>query len=334
MNYVLEKSSLPKFLASLSKTFEVIVPAKNDTGIAAFQPYSGQEIFLGNERLSSPKKFFRPAKEKIFSFSGRGKAEVKPVFDNKKRLIFGVRPCDTHALHVLDELFIRYYGEDQFYSNRRKNTLLIALQCNEACENGFCQSMGTSQAIGADLVFLERGQGFFVRPETKEGKELLDKSLFRQTGDAEPSPKISCRVSLETGNLPENIYKGFESKVWEEEAERCLSCTSCTQVCPTCYCYLTDDEFEFGSGGESSRFRFLDSCQLKRFTKVAGNHVFRESRKARLRQFVLHKLSYYFENHGTQLCVGCGRCISVCPTKISLVEIANRIQKQAREAKR
>ena len=333
MNYSLKKSGLQTFLKTLTKKFQVIVPALNDSGIATFQEFEGQEIYLGNERLSSPKKFFRPSKEKIFSFSSKGaSASVKPVFDKTKRLIFGIRPCDTHALNALDELFIRYYGDDQFYSARRKNTLLIALQCTEACENGFCQSLGTSQAVGADLVFIERGNEFFVRPETERGKSLLGKKLFRQTSDAEPSPKISCNLSLETQNIAGNLYKNFKSPVWKQEAERCLSCTSCTQVCPTCYCYITDDEFEFGSSTESSRFRFLDSCQLLRFTKVAGNHVFRESRAARLRQFVLHKLSYYFENHGIQLCVGCGRCISVCPTKISLVEIANKIQKQALEA--
>ncbi len=332
MNYVLSKEDLAPFLAQLSKRFQVIVPAKNDSGIVTFQEFSGQEVCLETERLSSPKKFFRPAKEKIFSFAKKKEGyEVKPVFDKTKRVIFGIRPCDTHALQALDELFIRYYGLDQFYSSRRKNTLLIALQCTKACENGFCQSMGTSQAVGADIVFTERGDEFFVRPETEAGRAILDRKLFKQTGDAEPSSKISCKVSLETHNLAENIYRGFESPVWKQEAERCLSCTSCTQVCPTCYCYTTDDEFEFGSGSKSSRFRFLDSCQLKRFTTVAGNHMFRASRSSRLRQFVLHKFSYYQENHGMQLCVGCGRCISVCPTKISLVEIANSIQKQVLE---
>jgi ferredoxin len=334
MDYALKKSDLQSFLTSLSKRFQVIAPVKNDSGIATFQEFQGQEPYLGLEKLSSPKKFFRPPKEKIFSFSKKKTSyEIKPVFDKTKRIIFGIRPCDSHALQALDELFIRYYGLDQFYSSRRKNTLLISLQCTKACENGFCQSMGTSLPAGAELTFIERGDEFFVRPETEQGRALLNSKLFKQTSDAEPASKISCKTSLETHNLTENIYRNFKSPVWKQEAERCLSCTSCTQVCPTCYCYLTDDEFEFGSGSLCSRFRFLDSCQLKRFTTVAGNHSFRESRTSRLRQFVLHKLSYYFENHGMQLCIGCGRCISVCPTKISLVEIANRIQKKALEGK-
>jgi ferredoxin len=154
---------------------------------------------------------------------------------------------------------------------------------------------------------------------------LLGKKFFRSISDAKPSVSIKCKKSLETKNLAENIYKNFSHPIWAKEAERCLSCTSCTQSCPTCYCYTINDGFEFDTGTESARSRLADSCQLKRFTTVAGGHAFRESRAARLRQFVLHKLSYYKKNHGKQLCVGCGRCIAVCPAKIDITFIANTI---------
>jgi ferredoxin len=333
MDYVLKKQDLPAFLSSLQNSFQVIVPTLSETGHSRFEEYKNQEIFLSGRTDFSPKRFFRPGKEKIFSFKREVPTyNVKPVFDKEKRLIFGIRPCDTHALHVLDELFVRYYGDDQFYSIRRKNTVLIALQCSKACDNGFCTSMGTSQATGHDLLFIERGNHFFARPETEAGKNLIDEKFFKTTSDVVPEPKIKCKKQLETSSLGKNLYANFSHSVWKEEAERCLSCSSCTQVCPTCYCYITDDEFIFGNDKESSRFRLLDSCQLLRFTTVAGGHVFRESRQARLRQFVLHKLSYYEENHGMQLCIGCGRCITACPTKIDLTQIANKIQKQ--EAKK
>lgn len=335
MNYTIKKGDVPAFLSSLKKRFEVIVPAKNEVGTSSFQIYDGQQLCLDTRTDFSPKKYFRPAKEKIFSFKKKGGSlVVEASFDKTKRLLFGIRPCDTHALHALDILFIKYFGEDQFYSSRRKNTVLIALQCTEACENGFCTSMGTSQAIGHDLLFLERGSDFFVKPETEQGKQLLNPKFFNHTSDAPPSPKINCKKELETVDLAQNLYRHFNHAVWKEEAERCLSCSSCTQVCPTCYCYITNDEFAFGSERESARFRLLGSCQLLSFTKVAGGHVFRQSRSARLRQFVLHHLSYFEENHGVQLCVGCGRCISVCPTKIDLTEIANKIQMGALGGKR
>ena len=327
MNYLIKKEDLSKFLDSLKSEFEVIAPIINSSGARVFEEFNGQELFLEEQTYFSPKKFFRPPKEKIFSFRKESLSyNISSEFDETKRIVFGIRPCDTHALNVLDELFMRYYGDDQFYSIRRRNALLIAIQCTKECRNGFCQSMGTSQAIGHDIVFIPRGEDFFVVPETERGKKLLNPKFFRHTSDAEPAQEIECKKELDTKNLSDNLYSNFKHPVWKQESERCLSCSSCTQVCPTCYCYITDDEFIFGSDKESARFRVLDSCQLKRFTKVAGNHVFRESREARLRQFVLHKLSYYKENHGMHLCIGCGRCISVCPAKIDLTFIANKIQ--------
>jgi ferredoxin len=328
MSHAIKKEGLPEFLASLQKKFLVMVPAKNPLGATCFQAYEGQGLFLGTRTDFSPKKFFLPPKEKMFSFKKKSLSYgVSQETPSEKRIIFGIRPCDTHALAALDALFLKDSGQDPFYAARRKNTILIALQCNEACENGFCTSMGTSRPTGHDLLFIGRGQDFFVVAETAKGRALLGEKFFKPTRDAAPTSEIKCATRLETGNLAENLRKNFSHPVWAREAERCLSCTSCTQSCPTCYCYTTSDDFEFGSGTESSRSRQPDSCQLKRFTEVAGGHVFRESRAARLRQFVLHKLSYYRKNHGTQLCVGCGRCISACPAKISIASIANEIQK-------
>lgn len=330
MNYSIAKELVSEFLLSLKKEFKVLAPSLNQTGTVSFQEFEGQKIELSKKPDFSPKLFFRPPKEKIFSFFQNGKkVEIKEAFDETKKLIFGIKPCDTHALHVLDVLFIKYFGDDQFYTRHRRNAVLIAVQCKESCENGFCTSLGTSQPIGHDLLFIERESDFFAKPITEKGEKLIDSRFFRHCKDAEPSSKIECKKQLETKNLAENLYANFNHPIWVQEAERCLSCSSCTQICPTCYCYFTDDEFVFGSGTESERFRFLDSCQLQRFTMVAGNHVFREGRQSRLRQFVLHKLSYYLHSHGTQLCIGCGRCIDTCPAKIDLTKIANKIQKDA-----
>jgi len=327
MNYTIKKEDVPKFLDFLRKEFEVIAPVKEWQEQPRFDVYTGQGLFLEARTVFSPKRFFRPAREKIFSFEKKkGSYEVKAEVDSTKRVFFGVRPCDTHALDVLDELFIRYFGEDRFYSSRRKNSIIIALQCLESCETGFCTSMGTSQAKSPDLVFFERGPDYFVQVVTSQGKKLAENSFFRVTKDAAPTASITNKIDLDTNDLGKNLYSEFTNSVWEEESERCLSCSSCTQICPTCYCYTTEDDFVFGSQTRSERHRLLDSCQLKKFTKVAGNHVFRESRASRLRQFVLHKLSYFEENHGKQLCVGCGRCIEACPVNISLVDIANKIQ--------
>jgi ferredoxin len=79
---------------------------------------------------------------------------------------------------------------------------------------------------------------------------------------------------------------------------------------------------------EIVRYRQWDSCQDQHFAEVhSGN--FRSTRKARLRQFVCHKLSYWVSQHGCFGCVGCGRCIHWCPTGIDLTEIAAEIREDA-----
>ncbi|MCX6798630.1 MAG: 4Fe-4S dicluster domain-containing protein [Candidatus Diapherotrites archaeon] len=330
MNFTIKKEQLPSFLDVLAKKSAVFVPVEEDSGATIFAPWEGQQLFLEGRTLFSPKFLFRPSQEKIFFFRKQtGSYEISPLDDKKQKIVFGIRPCDTHALNVLDQLFEKYCdcGSDQFYTSRRKNTVLIALQCKGPCENGFCTSMGTSQPVGHDLLFIERGNDFFVTAATERGKRLLGKKFFKPAKDTAPSRKLECQNSLETKNLAQNLYSNFNHPVWKQEGDRCLSCTSCTQVCPTCYCYFIEDNFLFGSDKESERSRQLDSCQLQRFSKVAGNHVFRKSRAARLRQFVLHKLSYYQQHHGLQLCIGCGRCIAACPVDIDLTKIANEIQK-------
>ncbi|MBA3060072.1 MAG: sulfite reductase subunit A, partial [Nitrospirae bacterium] len=47
---------------------------------------------------------------------------------------------------------------------------------------------------------------------------------------------------------------------------------------------------------------------------------------ARLRQFVTHKLDQT-NQYGVFGTVGCGRCITWCPTGIDLTEITREIQK-------
>ncbi len=332
MNFTLSKEQLIPFLNSLKKKMQVIVPVRNELGATCFSELDDsaeQEIFLDARTDFSPKNFFLPAAEKMFRFGKSNFSyKISQLSEKKPAVIFGIRPCDTHALHALDELFIGSLGPDQYYSERRKNALLIALQCTKECDSGFCTSMGTSQATGHDLLFIERGSDFFVTAASERGKRLLDSKFFKQTKDAAPSPRIECKKELLTQNLEENLLQNFEHGIWKQEAEKCLSCTNCTQSCPTCYCHYKDDEFEFDSM-DSTRYRMQDSCQLLRFSQVAGGNIFRKSRTGRLRQFVLHKLCYYKKRFGTHLCVGCGRCIAACPAKIDLTEIANTIQKEA-----
>ena len=67
---------------------------------------------------------------------------------------------------------------------------------------------------------------------------------------------------------------------------------------------------------------------MKDFTKVAGGLVFRENKVNRFRHRIYHKLKYFKDQTGKHLCVGCGRCINVCPSKLDMVKITNNLGKK------
>ena len=110
-----------------------------------------------------------------------------------------------------------------------------------------------------------------------------------------------------------------EGKSIEEMAKRCLSCTACTQVCPSCQSFTIEDEpnIDLKSG---TRIRLWDSCQLQDYTKIAGDIIFRPTRLQRTRQRIMCKLRYSLKREGLMSCTGCGRCVDVCPKDINMFE--------------
>jgi ferredoxin len=57
------------------------------------------------------------------------------------------------------------------------------------------------------------------------------------------------------------------------------------------------------------------------YSRMAGGHNPRPTKKERLRNRYLHKLAYFDERYGKTLCVGCGRCISKCPASLDITEV-------------
>jgi NAD(P)H-flavin reductase/Pyruvate/2-oxoacid:ferredoxin oxidoreductase delta subunit len=110
---------------------------------------------------------------------------------------------------------------------------------------------------------------------------------------------------------------------WAEVADRCLSCSNCTMVCPTCFC--TSAGLESDLDGSTTRVeRRWDSCFTGDFAAVAGGN-FRPRRQDRYRQWLTHKFATWVDQFGTSGCVGCGRCIAWCPVGIDVREELNAI---------
>ena len=46
---------------------------------------------------------------------------------------------------------------------------------------------------------------------------------------------------LDTRDLPRLLLANLDHPRWDDVAQRCLSCTNCTMVCPTCFCHAVVD---------------------------------------------------------------------------------------------
>ncbi|MFH1586872.1 MAG: 4Fe-4S dicluster domain-containing protein [Candidatus Diapherotrites archaeon] len=326
MQFILPKKDLGKYLEEIGKRkgAELFAPLMKQGGSTSFGKLSEGELFLESNTTFSPKKFFIPHREDLFEFDlKKNSVGIKDLIDKKKRIVFGIRPCDLNAVKYLDHLLLEFFGKDNFYGERRKNSYLIGLECTRAGKNCFCTSLGTNTAENYDMLFVPLGKNYWIDVKGK-GEDLISR-LFRKTSSLKPKIKLNCKKKVNTKDIAELTDKKFDHKIWEKMGERCLSCAQCTASCPTCNCFLITESIPFGKS-KSLRGRELDYCHLPRFTEVAGNHVFRRERSSRLRQFILHKFNYTLQDHGMISCIGCGRCISECPVGIDLTEILGEIR--------
>jgi len=133
------------------------------------------------------------------------------------------------------------------------------------------------------------------------------------------------QLHVEIRDLPEIFEMEYQSHIWDELGKRCLSCGSCSMVCPTCYCYDVADDVELGTRA-GHRVRFWDSCLFTSHALVASGENFREGRASRIKFRFYHKQRGFVAEYGRPSCVGCGRCITACPVKIDVVQVIESLR--------
>ena len=114
------------------------------------------------------------------------------------------------------------------------------------------------------------------------------------------------------------LLGSLEHPRWDEVADRCLSCGSCTLVCPTCFCTTVEDRTDLATGA-AERNRRWESCFSLDHSHLGGGSV-RATTRDRYRQWLTHKLATWVDQFDEFGCVGCGRCLTWCPVAIDLTE--------------
>jgi formate hydrogenlyase subunit 6/NADH:ubiquinone oxidoreductase subunit I len=244
----------------------------------------------------------------------------------------GVRACELAAIAIQDKVFLESGAVDRTYQNARQGVFKVAVNCIVAGGTCFCVSMetGPESTSGYDLVLTEvidAGRHEFVfEAGTEAGESILAELPGRPVAESDRTQVAhivaetasSMGRSMDNAGIKELLYSNQEHPRWDDVAERCLACSNCTLVCPTCFCSTTEDVSTL-DGTDATRSRRWDSCFTLDFSALHQVPV-RTSTKARYRQWMTHKLASWYDQFGSSGCVGCGRCITFCPVGIDLTQ--------------
>lgn len=252
----------------------------------------------------------------------------------------GVRACELAAIAIQDRVFLRGSYVDPIYKQRRDSAFLVAVNCTVAAATCFCTSMNTGpkcQLSGEngcifDIALTELEDSFVVEVGTERGRSVVGqlRGSVATDADLESARILQQRAveqierKLDTDNIRNLLLTNLEHPRWDDIATRCLSCTNCTMVCPTCFCSSVSEVTDL-TGERVERKREWDSCFNIDFAYTASG-VVRNDRRSRFRQWLTHKLASWHDQFDSSGCVGCGRCITWCPVGIDLTEEVSAIR--------
>lgn len=295
----------------------------------------------------SLKNFLFPPRETIARFTRTdGSWEQQPTADLGPPLaVIGVRACDLEALRIQDRVFMGGDHVDPAYAARRERLFVVAVNCRRAAATCFCHSMGCGPAVrqSFDLALTEHTTDGRARFACEVGSDQgaavlraaceslaacsadevttarrMPEDLGRRMHERETIPGAPRPRSLDTEGIRDLLFDNLEHPRWEEVATRCLSCTNCTLVCPTCFCASVTEVADL-SGDDVSRERHWQSCFALDHARMHGQSV-RNSTASRYRQWLTHKLAGWIDQFGSSGCTGCGRCITWCPVGIDITQ--------------
>jgi ferredoxin len=289
----------------------------------------GRRLSLDGYRSADPVKvLFYRSREKVAPF------DLKP----SPFLVAGVKACDLKGLQVLDAALVNKDFVDPAYRFWRENATILSFDCTEVGPSCHCTLAGGKPFVesGADANAAKVGEHHFLTAFTPKGRALLDLIRSRLPA-AEAGSRVLEGLEARRSDMLARVraanaayersgdyvlLKSASKEGWLEESRECVGCGACTNVCPTCYCLILNDETE---QGPFVKVRSYDSCQWHGYARVASGASPRPHMHERFRNRYLCKLVLMKDQFGLLGCTGCGRCTDACPGGIDFRGAVRRL---------
>jgi formate hydrogenlyase subunit 6/NADH:ubiquinone oxidoreductase subunit I len=324
---ILSNRQIESFLRMLESDYDVRVPISSYDQTRTLGKLDDGPLALAGGAI--PQKItavFFPQTETILTITTDSTETQQPL--KKPLLVVGFTAPDADCLEFID----RFYSEnhrDDIYFNKRDNAVTV-------CVTGRCGPDGEFLKIAGgkcDIELICDGQNFIAAGYTNTGKSLIEKI---QGGKKAP-PQILNQLQKQSDSLPTDeleliqtaskllLEEKVPDEFWETISVRCIACTACNLVCPTCTCF---DVFDRKINGKTIRYRLWDSCQLDGFMREASGHNPMGTEALRTRRRIHHKLAADVTRRGQISCFLCGRCDKACPTGIGIIAVCREMVAQ------
>ncbi len=326
------KDDFLRFMENLSD-YEIYAPVKDiDNDMPVLKRWRNREdgvpVLESYRCIDPPKAVLFPARNDV----------LKPTLNNK--ILFGIKNCDLQAIKLLDKALLGTEYVDPVYQKARENTLIIGADCTDFISTCHCVLQGNEPYPQEpyDLSLSVISDRIIIKTGSKKGKkflELIEKNIetFEETEsilNTLNKKRAEMHERLETLNNQWSHSISIEKLDLNKKdlVDSCIECGGCNFICPTCYCFLMNDE---STEQEHSLVRTWDGCQLKGYARVAGGANAREKLYQRFNHRYACKFKYMPEQFDVSGCSGCGRCIDVCPARIDIRNIMRSMREQAVE---
>lgn len=325
--YYLHDTNLSAFVTAMLKTAPVIAPVAKQSRFVFARLDSPDELRLDYDTtVLPPKKVFFPTKQDLIHFDKDG---FTACINPPAQILLGVHPHDIKGI-MLSDIFYTDRNVDNNYLAYRRATTIIGTSVQTHYKHAFFGSINADRPVTGHDMFMTRIEGgYAVETLTEKGEALIACGSFTAATEAQIKQAETVNAAA-MQNCPEKlngtadairhkVRKSFYSPVWETLSEACFSCGSCNIVCPTCYCFDVQDEWNL-DGVSGKRYRLWDACLTKEFSEVSspvGAENFRKERSERYRHRFMRKAAYLNDQLGGPACIGCGRCSGACTADIA-----------------